>query len=44
MHWLGYNDAIPWLNEEKAQNINTVNFEIFKIYLYFVYLPAYSLL
>ena len=19
MHWLGYNDAVPWLNEAKSQ-------------------------
>ena len=37
MHWLGYNDAISWLNEAKTQIFQpTANFEIFKIYLYFV--------
>ena len=41
MHWLGYNDAISSLNEVKTRIFQpTVNFEIFKIYLYFVCLPA----
>ena len=41
MHWLGYNDAVPWLNEAKTQIIQpTANFENFKIYLYFVCQPA----
>ena len=35
MHWLGYNDAVSWLNEAKTQIFQpTGNFEIFKIYLY----------
>ena len=34
MHWLGYNDAISWLNEAKTQP--AANFENFEIYLYFV--------
>ena len=41
MHWLGYSDAVSWLNEAKTQIFQpTANFEIFKIYLYFVCLPA----
>ena len=41
MHWLGYNDAVSWLNEAKTRIFQpTANFEIFKIYLYFVCLPA----
>ena len=41
MHRLGYNDAVSWLNEAKTQIFQpTANFEIFKIYLYFVCLPA----
>ena len=41
MHWLGYNDAVSWLNEAKTQIFQpTANFEIFEIYLYFVCLPA----
>ena len=40
MHWLGYNDAVSWLNEAKTQIFQpTANFEIFEIYLYFVCLP-----
>ena len=45
-HWLGYNDAVSWLNEAKTQifpNPNpelTANFEHFEINLYFVCLPA----
>ena len=42
MHWLGYNDAVSWLNEAKTRIFQpTANFEIFEIYLYFVCLPAY---
>ena len=41
MHWLGYNDAVSWLNKAKTQIFQlTSNFENFKIYLYFVCLPA----
>ena len=41
MHWLGYNDAVSWLNKAKTRIFQpTANFEIFKIYLYFVCLPA----
>ena len=42
MHWLGYNDAVSWLNEAKTRifQLPTANFEIFEIYLYFVCLPA----
>ena len=41
MHWLGYNDVVSWLNEAKTQIFQpTANFENFKIYLYFVCLPA----
>ena len=41
MHWLGYNDAVSWLNEAKTRILQpTANFEIFEIYLYFVCLPA----
>ena len=41
IHWLGYNDAVSWLNEAKTRIFQpTVNFEIFEIYLYFVCLPA----
>ena len=41
MHWLGYNDAVSWLNEVKTRIFQpTTNFEIFEIYLYFVCLPA----
>ena len=41
MHWLGYNDAVSWINEAKTRIFQpTANFEIFKIYLYFVCLPA----
>ena len=41
MHWLGYNDAVSWLNEAKTRIFqSTANFEIFEIYLYFVCLPA----
>ena len=37
MHWLGYNDAVSWLNEAKTRIFQpTANFEIFEIYLYFV--------
>ena len=40
MHWLGYNDAVSWLNEAKTRIFQpTANFEIFEIYLYLV-LPA----
>ena len=41
MHWLGYNDAVSLLNEAKIRIFQpTANFEIVKIYLYFVSLPA----
>ena len=41
MHWLGYNDAVSWLNEAKTRIFQpTANFEIFEIYLYFVSQPA----
>ena len=41
MHWLGYNDAVSWLNEAKTQIFQpTANFENFKICLYFISLPA----
>ena len=33
MHWLGYNDAVSWLNEAKTRIFQpTANFENFKIY------------
>ena len=41
MHWLGYNDAVSWLDEAKTRIFQpTANFETFKIYLYFVCQPA----
>ena len=41
MHWLGYSDAVSWLNKAKTRIFQpTANFEIFEIYLYFVCLPA----
>ena len=41
IHWLGYNDAVSWLNKAKTRIFQpTVNFEIFEIYLYFVCQPA----
>ena len=41
MHWLGYYDAVSWLNETKTRVFQpTANFENFKIYLYFACLPA----
>ena len=41
MHWLGYNDAVSWLNKAKTRIFQpTANFEIFEIYLYLVCLPA----
>ena len=41
MHWLGYNDAVSWLNEAKTRVFQTTaNFENFKIYLYFICQPA----
>ena len=41
MHWLGYYDAVSWLNEAKTRIFQpTANFENFKIYLYFVCQPA----
>ena len=41
MHWLGYNNAVSWLNEAKNQIFPpTANFENFKIYLYFVCQPV----
>ena len=41
MHWLGYNDAVSWLNKAKTRIFQpTANFEIFEIYLYFISLPA----
>ena len=37
MHWLGYNDAVPWVKRSKTQIFQpTPNFEIFKIHLYSV--------
>ena len=37
MHWLGYNDAVSWLNEAKTRIFQpTANF---KINLYFICLP-----
>ena len=34
MHWLGYNDAVSWLNEAKTQIFQPrTNFENFEIYL-----------
>ena len=41
IHWLGYNDAVSWLNEVKTRIFQpTANFENFDIRLYFVSLPA----
>ena len=41
MHWLGYNDTVSWLNKAKTRIFQpTAKFEYFKIYLYFVCLPA----
>ena len=41
MRWLGYNDAVPWLNQAKTQIFQpTANFEIFEINLYFICLPV----
>ena len=41
IHWLGYNDAVSWLNEAKTQIFQpTANFKFFEIYLYFVCQPA----
>ena len=41
IHWLGYNDAVSWLNEAKTRIFQpTANFEIFEIHLYFVCQPA----
>ena len=41
MYWLGYNDAVSWLNEANTQFFQpTANFKNFKIYLYFVCQPA----
>ena len=41
MHWLGYYDAVSWLNKAKTRIFQpSANFENFKIYLYFVCLPA----
>ena len=41
MHWLGYNDAVSWLNEAKIQIFQpTGNFEIFEIYRLPACLPA----
>ena len=32
MHWLGYNDVVPWLNEAKTRIFQpTANFENFEI-------------
>ena len=40
-HWLDYNDAVSWLHEAKTRIFQPIaNFEFFKIYLYFVCLPA----
>ena len=41
MHWLDYYDVVSWLNEAKTQIFQpTANFKNFKVYLYFVCLPA----
>ena len=41
MHWLGYNDAVSWLNEVKNRIFQPApNFENFKIYLHFICQPA----
>ena len=41
MHWLGCNDAVPWLNETKTRIFQPiVDFENFKINLYFTCQPA----
>ena len=41
MHWLGYNDAVSWLNKAKTRIFQpTANFEIFKIYVPVFRLPA----
>ena len=41
MHWLGYNDAVSWLNEAKTRVFQpTANFKKFEIHLYIVCLPA----
>ena len=41
MHWLGYHDAVSWLNKAKTQVFQpTANFENFEIYLYFICLPT----
>ena len=41
MHWLGYNDAVSWLDKAKTQIFQpTANFEIFNICLDFVCQPA----
>ena len=41
MHWLGYYDAVSWLNEAKTRVFQPIaNFENFEIYLYFVCLPG----
>ena len=41
MHWLGYNDAVSWLNEAKTLIFQpTANFENSEIYLHFVCQPA----
>ena len=35
MHWLGCNDAVPWLNKVKTRIFGpTANFEIFEINLF----------
>ena len=43
MHWLGYNDAVCWLNEAKTRLFQpTANFKISKFtYILSVSLPAY---
>ena len=41
MHWLGYNDAVSWLNKAKTLIFHpTANFENFEVYLYFVCQPV----
>ena len=41
IHWLGYNDAVSWLNEAKTRIFQPIaNFENFEIRLYFVSQPA----
>ena len=39
VHWLGCNDAVPWLNEAKLEYFG-LQFEYLEINLYFICLPA----